>query len=847
MNPDTAPERLLSRRLFLSRAALAWEKLWPALWPMLGVAGLFLAVALFDLPSLLPNALHVAVVAGFALVFITAAYFGLRRLAWPDAITARRRIEQNSGLPHRPLEALADRPSGPLDEAEASLWEAHRRRMTATLRRLRVGWPAAGLARRDPWGLRAVLAILLLLGFIDAGGDWRERIARAFAPGWESGPPAAQASFDIWITPPDYTGLPPQFLRADTPGPVRVPTGSALLAQTHGGRGVPRLSIDGAVQDFEAVDKENFRAAATLAKAQSLAVTQGGATLGTWPVEIIPDNPPAAAFSQPPRATVRAALRIEYTAGDDYGVEGMKLVIRRQDDGDPTKLGAKPDDAIVIPLPLPGLHLKDLHATNYQDLSPHPWAGLPVEMTLVATDALGQIGESAMVRMNLPERNFTNPVARAIVEQRKELVKDPSSHDAVAEILEDLNKRPQLYRDDTVVYLALELAAQRLQQDDVQAAIDTVVPLLWDTALRIEDGRMSVAANDLRKLQQQLQDALARGAPDEELDRLMQQLREAMDRYLQALAEDAQNQSNDENRRPQSSAKSLTSRDLQRMLDRARELARSGAQQQAREMLSQLQDMLENLRTARPGEMQRGGTGESEQTMRGLRDLIQRQQQLLDRSFRAQRRQGQGRPQQGSQGQSQQGQSQQGQSQQGMAQRGGQPGADDGTQGDDAGDAAGQQEELRRALGEAMRHMGDGSDDIPDALGRAERAMRDATGALEHGTPGEAIAPQSEALDELQQGAREFAKKLQEKMSKGWGSPDGDEGTVGAAPDSGDRDPFGRPLSSNGSYDQGDVAIPEESVLQKSREILDELRRRAGERSRPTIELDYIERLLRRF
>jgi len=32
-----------------------------------------------------------------------------------------------------------------------------------------------------------------------------------------------------------------------------------------------------------------------------------------------------------------------------------------------------------------------------------------------------------------------------------------------------------------------------------------------------------------------------------------------------------------------------------------------------------------------------------------------------------------------------------------------------------------------------------------------------------------------------------------------------------------------------------------------SGEILDELRRRAGERSRPEIELDYIDRLLKRF
>jgi Domain of unknown function (DUF4175) len=269
------------------------------------------------------------------------------------------------------------------------------------------------------------------------------------------------------------------------------------------------------------------------------------------------------------------------------------------------------------------------------------------------------------------------------------------------------------------------------------------------------------------------------------------------------------------------------------MLDRAREMAHSGAQQQARELLSQLQDMLENLRTARPGQMPQRGTSDAEQMMRGLHDLMQRQQQLLDRSFRAQRRQGMGQGQRQAPGNQ-------------MGQQGQMGDAPDGQPGD-MGDSASQQEELRRALGEMMRHMGDGSGDIPDALGRAERAMHDAAGALQRGTPGDAIGSQSEALDELQQGARDFAKQLQDRLAKGWGSPGDDDGSGRDSPDQGDRDPFGRPLSANGPFDQGDVAIPDDSVLQKSRQILDELRRRAGERSRPTLELDYIERLLRRF
>jgi hypothetical protein len=88
-----------------------------------------------------------------------------------------------------------------------------------------------------------------------------------------------------------------------------------------------------------------------------------------------------------------------------------------------------------------------------------------------------------------------------------------------------------------------------------------------------------------------------------------------------------------------------------------------------------------------------------------------------------------------------------------------------------------------------------------------------------------------------------------QQKGNGWGEPSNSE--TGAADrdqrDGTERDPFGRPLSNNGTYDQGDVKIPDDNMLQKSRQILDELRRRAGERSRPEIELDYIERLLKRF
>jgi hypothetical protein len=125
--------------------------------------------------------------------------------------------------------------------------------------------------------------------------------------------------------------------------------------------------------------------------------------------------------------------------------------------------------------------------------------------------------------------------------------------------------------------------------------------------------------------------------------------------------------------------------------------------------------------------------------------------------------------------------------------------------------------------------------------------MRNATGALRAGRPGAAISPQTDALDQLQQAARSFAKQMQQRLGGAWGRPaDERAGTQGRGGPA-DRDPLGRPLANGGNYDESDVKIPDAGGLQRARQILDELRRRAGERDRPEIERDYIDRLLKQF
>jgi len=796
---DIAAPPRLKRRLRLAVLALAWERLWPALWPGLFVVGGFLALALFDIPARLPAALHWLLLA-LALVLLTlAALDGARRFAWPSREDARRRVETASRLDHRPLAAIADRLVGGREDAGAvALWHAHQARMSAAARRLKVGTPAAGLVRRDPFALRIALALAVLVAAVDAGDDWAARLVRAGAPAASRGG-AALASLDIWLTPPDYTGLPPQFLPLSGKPVIYVPIGSTLLAQVHGGRNPPRLKIDTAASDFSKLDQHDFKGAATITAGKRLAVEQDGRVLGAWNIAVVPDHPPAIAFAQPPSHTDRMALRLDYQASDDYGVESAVAIIRRIDDPNAPPL--------TLDLQLPGLHLTDAKGTGFFDLTANLWAGMPVRIELQAKDALGQIGTSDTVETVLPERQFHNPVARALVEQRKELARHPGDKGVVAETISDLSARPELYNNDIVAFLAMRTAQARLRLDrDGTSSIAPVQQLLWDTAVRIEDGRSPAAQQDLRDVMKRLQDAIARNAPDAEIQRLMNQLQQAMNRYLQALAQQMQHMDPSQ-LPPADPSQMLSMRDLRQMLDRARDLARTGAKEQAQQLLSQLQQMLENLRMARP---MPGQGSPQQQMMSQMQEMMRQQQRLLDHSFSQSRT---GQPSQNLQGDAQ------------------------------------QQEALRQMLNQMMRQMQQ-QGGSPQAMRRAERAMQGAEQALQQGQPGQAVEPQSDALDALQEAARGMANQMMGN-SEGDGSggePGGDPGLHQAQ-----RDPFGRLLDTengNGGIDDGGqmrMGKANDSALDKAKEILDELRRRDGDRARPEIEHDYIDRLLKQF
>ena len=115
--------------------------------------------------------------------------------------------------------------------------------------------PRTGVPQRDPLGLRAVAALLIVTAFAFSFGPRGGSLEDAFqAVAFTETVPAR---IDAWVTPPAYTGKAPIFLTAEgnEKAPVfTVPTGSDVILRITGGTGAESVSYtdsDGASHEIE--------------------------------------------------------------------------------------------------------------------------------------------------------------------------------------------------------------------------------------------------------------------------------------------------------------------------------------------------------------------------------------------------------------------------------------------------------------------------------------------------------------------------------------------------------------------------------------------------------------------
>jgi uncharacterized protein (TIGR02302 family) len=809
------PERVRPY-LGLARLVLLIEQLAPLALTLYGIFGIFLVAAWFGLFRLLPAWLHLIVLIILLAGVVAALWHHLRRFRSPSRDAAIRRLERDSGLLHRPLTHLTDQAVDLVsDPAQQLLWAQYRARLLKSIGPLQLSAPQTDYVTRDPFALRALLLLLGVVGFIFAADLGWQRSMQALTPNFAGYVASDSISVDAWITPPDYTSQPPISLSTGNLGigqRLLVPTGSKLLVQAQGIGAKAVLLANGSSSDFTMLDPLTQRIETVLKSGDRIAIEASGGTLAEWQVTIAPDLPPTAAFATAPSGTERGALRIDYQASDDYGVKDLRLYIQHD------------KQTIETPLVVPVGESKQPKGTAFLDFTANPLAGLQVELRLVARDALGQVGASAPVSMTLPERRFYHPIARALIEERKHLTAaNIGNHDALTKIAQSLyaiGEQPAAYDDNVSVYLAINLAWRGLVGgrpfDEVSRS--DLQQLLWDTALDIEDGGVSLAMRDLRRLQRELQDALAHHASPEEIERLMNKLQQAMNDYVRNLQQQLQRAiaKGMQPGRVNPNSLHLSQNQLNDMLNDARRMAESGSAESAQQMLDRLQQMLEGLQAGVSPRMRQNGSGQDQQMMNDLAHIMQDQQKLLQDSFRMQRQQSGAEAGQG-QGQ----------------------GEGDG-QGIDPSQNAGAQEALRRALGKLMQDVGNAAGSLPQGLGQAEQAMRRATQSLEQGDPSGAGEAQNDALSKLQKGMKELGQILGNKTANG-GNGQGPRPPFG--PDSnGDNrgEDSGKPDTSGGMKLDGDL-------LQRSQKIFEELRNRRNNPDRPKQEKDYLDRLLRQF
>jgi uncharacterized protein (TIGR02302 family) len=860
----------LRRRRRLARAALTWERLWPALWPPLGVAGLFVLLALLGLPLLLPGWARSLLALGFAGAFGFAVWRSFRGFVLPQRDAADRRLEQASGLAHRPLATLADRPAG-ADPMAQALWQAHQRRATASIRRLRVGLPRPGLARRDPMALRAALGLALLAALVMAGAETPERLRRAFAADVAAPPAPPTLRIEAWVTPPAYTGAAPIFLDP-AGGAVTVPAGSRLQVALSGGTGgVPDLLLGADAAPFRALDERSFAAEAVLLQGSRLVIRRDAQEVAGWTLTVQADQPPTAAFTEAPsRAQRGLAIRLPWRGEDDWGVVALNAEIRLK-----LRPSAPPHG---IEIGLPGGQVRSARGVVSPDLSAHPWAGLEVEIVLRARDGAGQEGRSEVATLTLPERAFNHPVAKALIDLRRQLSLDPAGRADARRVLDALSAAPEAFEHDTATYLALRAARHRLTRDRRPEAVGEAQEIMWETALALEEGRAERIARALEQAREQLREALREATREQqennrnqtpeqrqETDRRIQELRDAIRRHLEALAERLQ-QENAEAMPNDPQNRLMNPRELDRRTNRMRDANRENRPQDAERELAELEEQLRALEEGRQPrseaeQRQRQQRERGQQQMGVVQDMVRRQTEMLDSGHRraeaeTQRREAERRAQQQqnrtpwNRPSPQQEQAQQQQRAEAEAQTRA-----------EAGREARTQRALRRALGEVMQQFGDLTGELPPQLGRADQAMREAQEALGEGR--DARTPQQTAIRELQEGSRQMAQQMQrqfgqgqegeeegeeegEMMGQGQGQGEGQDQAQDQGPG---RDPLGRRTrEAQGAQDAGsDTRVPDEAELLRTRRIQEELRRRGAERGRAQEELDYIDRLLKRF
>ena len=797
-------------KIILTRVVILWEVLAKYLFFLLGILVIFLTLTLLNFFTYISFWFHVFLLIVFLIVIGMILAKAILLVRWPSIMKCVRRIEIDNLASNRPISTLFDKP---ILNKHSPIWDIHYDKMLKQAHSLGYFKFRPFFHSVDPLYICLPLCIMFLITIYTYSNNFISKVEAALLP-QNNYIELDEAVFSGWISPPNYTELAPIVLSEDIKS-IRAPVGSILTARMYGGDGPSKLFINEYVRDFSMIDKDNYAVESVVNSSGNLTIKQNNTIIFNKTLEVIEDQNPTVELLEKPERTVKGVLKIAYLSRDDYGITNLysHIVLKKQ-------LSVIDQKELNFSLPFDKKVRGSQYSEFYHDLTEHIWAGLPVKFSIFAEDFVGNKGESQEYEIILPEREFNNPLAIFIINQRKNFGLRLLSLEQISLNLDEVAKNEIISKEYAIARVWLEEVLgvlKDLENNLPMGVINTkrslAIKKLWKSALFIESGQLVKAEEDLRKAQENLKESLSESNDAGEIQESITNLDEALGKYLDELEEpmnvDAPQVSESEDpgdRGGENGAQSNERQDLEEKLEEIADLAASGSLDEAKDQLDEMQDVTEALDREALGE----ALGEEEspdqpRAMQQISEMIQEQEALMEESFDQSLNSAQ---------------------------------ADQKTPGSGPINAGEEQENLRKQLENVMKEIAESDNPIPESLGRADRAMREASRELNRNRPDRAQTAQGRVIEELSKAAESL-----DKMHSG----DGPSQMAGRNRDNTNRDqrdPLGRVPPGQGSSPGGDVGIPNEPDITKARKIAKQLYKKAEKSIENSIERKYVDSLL---
>lgn len=199
--------------------------------------------------------------------------------------------------------------------------------------------------------------------------------------------------------------------------------------------------------------------------------------------------PPSISWVAPPQVNAQGRLALSFKVGASAPIHSVKVRIAPV-----VKVTGIDIAKEEVDVPSFAIGKKSLDWDGHVDFTSSLLAGTPVVLEIVVEDDDKRTGTSEGVSLSLPERNFNQPVARAIYTLRKVLRDDPQNRriDALRALAGILQQRDK-FENHELTLLTLRSAAVRIALDKSDDGLRTAMDLLWHAALLFEENPVHVA------------------------------------------------------------------------------------------------------------------------------------------------------------------------------------------------------------------------------------------------------------------------------------------------------------------------------------------------------------------